>query len=302
MTDSENLIIFAQHGWADTHKPIQILAKAVAPENSKIIVPNLGYAKTWWRIDPLIDNVEKVAKKTLGEYPSVPVRIIGHSMGGLIWLEVLSRNPDWWPLIESLVLVASPVGGAHLARIIDPFEFGLGIAKDLGTNRRDIAREIVQSIPTLVIAGDIGGGTDGTVPVEATKVPNAKFIKLKGLSHPVLKKHPTVAKEILHFWSEPSVEEHFEEVDLTASIIQSFQSIPGMTDAHYRNFHHGKVLFEFNSGITILTWKNLFNVHHVFVSDSEGKCLYSGFVGWSHTKELHQTLEEIQEEFASELV
>lgn len=68
-------------------------------------------------MEPLIPTLEQYAAELLAEHPDVPVDSIGHSMGGLLWLEVLHRNSAWWPRMRSLTLVASPVAGADLARM-----------------------------------------------------------------------------------------------------------------------------------------------------------------------------------------
>ncbi|MEO0377730.1 MAG: alpha/beta hydrolase, partial [Cyanobacteria bacterium P01_A01_bin.17] len=138
LQESPQNIIYAQHGWADDHRHMEYLATQLAAPTSKIVAPNLGYWRTWLRIAPLIDRVDAIATQTHAQHPHAPMRIIGHSMGGLIWLEVLHRHPEWWPQVESLVLVGSPVGGADLARMIDPFGWGIGVARDLGKSRRGI--------------------------------------------------------------------------------------------------------------------------------------------------------------------
>ena len=50
-------ILFAQHGWADTHDRIADLAERIAPPAAIRIAPNLGYMRTWLRIEPLIADV-----------------------------------------------------------------------------------------------------------------------------------------------------------------------------------------------------------------------------------------------------
>ncbi|MGB5771128.1 MAG: alpha/beta hydrolase, partial [Crocosphaera sp.] len=96
MSDLPDFILFAQHGWADTNEEISKLAATLATPNTKIISPNLGWVKTWLSIDPLVENVVIKAQEILDKYPETPWRIIGHSMGGLIWLEVLHKHPQWW--------------------------------------------------------------------------------------------------------------------------------------------------------------------------------------------------------------
>ncbi|NEO25724.1 MAG: alpha/beta hydrolase [Kamptonema sp. SIO4C4] len=203
MTQSPSFTLFAQHGWADTHHKINTLAQQLAPDQT-VITPNLGWLKTWWRIDPLIEQVEQIAKKQFQNSPQQSWRILGHSMGGLIWLELLNRHPQWWTKIHSLVLVASPVGGADLAYLLDPQGWGLGIAQDLAQNRRSLAEKIAQQIPTLSIAGDIDQGSDGTILVESTQFAYAQSATVP-VSHPRLKNHADLIPIIRAFWQNPSI-------------------------------------------------------------------------------------------------
>jgi len=293
-TGEPNFILYAQHGWADNHQAIAALAKSVATEGTKIIAPDLGYARTWLRIETLIQTVETVATETIAKYPGVPIRIIGHSMGGLVWLEVLNRHPEWWSLIDSLVLVASPVGGADIARIFDPLGLGIGIAKDLGADRRAIAEKIAATIPTLVIVGDVDGGSDGTITVGTAKFRSAHPVYLPGLSHGALKNHPSVAAAISRFWEQ---KESLPDLDLEVDrLIQQLQAVPGMTDAHQRDFYKAAVFLECKNGVTIRTWKNPVGVDHVFVVCPKGQYLYGGFVGWLHAKDLQRVLEQIKQD------
>ncbi|MBD2094896.1 alpha/beta hydrolase [Trichocoleus sp. FACHB-591] len=296
MSETPDFILYAQHGWADSSREITALAQSIASSNTKVVTPNLGFVKTWLRIEPLIEHVEQVAIDMLATYPETPIRIIGHSMGGLIWLEVLNRHPEWWSQVDSLVLVASPVGGSDLGRIVDPLQFGLGIARDLGKNRRTIAETIAAVIPTLTIAGDYDGGSDGTIPVESSKFRHAKFVCIYGLPHATLKNHPAVAAAIRDFWGEST-----EESELSGHLIQRLRLVAGMTDAHRRDFERSQTLFTFEDGTTMRTWKNPFGVDHVFVASPRGQCLYGGFVGWLHADDLRQALEEIQREYQPQL-
>ncbi|MBE9128791.1 MULTISPECIES: alpha/beta fold hydrolase [unclassified Coleofasciculus] len=205
LEQAPDFILFVQHGWADTHLEIATFAKTLATPQTLVITPNLGWLKTWLRIKPLIKRVEKIATETIARYPHTPIRIIGYSLGGLIWVEVLNRHPEWWQNVESLVLVASPVGGVDLARHFTVLGMGIGIAGAFLQNRQPMADSIALVIPTLVIAGDIGGGSDGAVTVEETKVAGAKLVCLPGLPHPILKNHPAVAEVIREFWADPVI-------------------------------------------------------------------------------------------------
>lgn len=286
-------LLFVQHGWADDNRAMMALARRLVTDTIPVFAPSLGYVKTWVRIEPLIRAVEKLASAQITKYPDVPIKIVGHSMGGLIWLEVLHRHPEWWSRIHSLVLIGSPVGGADLARAIDPLNWGIGIAGDLGKNRKSIATAIASEIPTLVIAGDIDNGSDGTVPVESTKFPNARFICLPGLAHAVLKNYPTVAEVIQDFWLDANVGEAIVYDD----IVQRLQAIPGMTDSHRRDFSQAQIAIALPNGATIRTYKSLFGIDCVFVASPTGECLYAGFVGWLHAPDLQHALEDIRQAY-----
>lgn len=296
VTEKPDFILYAQHGWANNNNEIAKLLKRLDVPQACIINPNLGWIKTWLRIEPLIEQVERKAIETIATYPNTPMRIIGHSMGGLIWLEVLTRNPQWHSKVHSLVLIGSPVGGADLARIIDPLGVGIGIARDLGENRRQMAELIAQDIPTLVIAGDIDHGSDGTVTLEAAKFDGAKLVILPHLRHDVLKNHQQVAAVISDFWANPVITKPPSQ-DFATRLIQRLRLIPGMTDAHQRDFHRAKIYLTFDNGLTIGIWKNPLQVEHIFVANREEQCLYGGFVGWIHSRDLHQVLEEIKSDY-----
>ena len=293
-----DFILYAQHGWADTHRAIALLADSLATPNTLVITPNLGFIKTWLWIEPLIEQVEQSATEIINAYPQTPIKIIGHSMGGLIWLEVLQRHPEWWSKIHSLVLLGSPVGGADVARTIDPLGIGIGIARDLGKNRRSIAESIAKVIPTLAIAGDFDDGSDGVVTVETTKFSGSKFLSLPGIFHPALRNHPSLREIILDFWANPMITVA-PEPDFTAILIEELRLVTGITDAHRRDFHRSQPSIIFNNGIVLRTWKNFLQIDHVFVANLESEFLWGGFVGWIHAQGLDRTLNNIRQKYYS---
>ncbi len=291
--EAPDFILYTQHGWADRCQDMAALAKTLATPKTAIITPNLGWINTWFWIEPLIRQIEESITNAIATYPNTPIRIIGHSMGGLIWLEVLNRHPEWLSQVESLVLIASPIGGADLARIFDPLGLGIGMARDLGINRRTIASAIAKVIPTLIIAGDLDNGSDGTITIGTTKFNNAKFVCLPKLSHAILKNHPKVVKTIRDFWANPTLSQ--SPPDFSSELIQHLQLVPGMTDAHWRDFSGATPYLSFKNGISLLTWKNLAQVDHVFVANQQ-QCLYAGFVGWMHSHALQTTLQQLKKQ------
>ncbi|MER3432220.1 MAG: hypothetical protein C4288_02000 [Leptolyngbya sp. ERB_1_1] len=203
MSVQPQTILFAQHGMTDLSgcQTIARLAYALDLKDTLIVTPEVHWLRTLFYLEPLIQSVEAVVVETLNKYPDVPIRIIATSMGGVLWAELLDRHPEWWARVHSLVLLGSPIGGSHIARRVDPFGWGIGIARDLAVDRSAIACQIAEKIPTLVVASDCGYGHDGIVSVESTKVCGAEFVCLSGVSHPDLRIHPAVGEEILKFWA-----------------------------------------------------------------------------------------------------
>jgi pimeloyl-ACP methyl ester carboxylesterase len=292
MTKEPDFLLFAQHGWADTGNDIGRLARSLASHKTMTIVPSLNWLQTSLRIEPLIREVERLAGETIASYPETPIRIIGHSMGGLIWLEVLHRHREWWSKVHSLVVIGSPIGGSDVARKIDPFSMGIGIARDLGKNRRNLAVNIASEIPTLSIASDIGLGTDGLVTVPNTKFDRANWILISGIRHAALKCHPQVGSLIAEFWNAPQIS-NLADVNLAVKLIDRLQALPGMTDTDYRYLKRSRLAIEFDENLSIRIWHSPFKVNYVFIVD-QSKCLYAGCVGILHTKALRETLAEFK--------
>ncbi len=285
-------LLFAQHGWADTGNDIGSLIKAAASSQTLIIAPSLGLLKTFIRIKPLIEQLEKIALEIITEHPDTPIKIVGHSMGGLMWLEVLNRNPQWWHQVHSLILLGSPIGGSNIARIIDPLGIGIGTARDLGKNRRDLAEKLAQQIPTLSVASDIGMGTDGLVTVENTKFNYGNWLLISGIAHSAMKYHPDLIPVMQNFWANPRLG-NSPNKNQTNQVIQRLRSIPGMTDADYRGFERSQIIATLADGSTLHIWNNPLGVPHVYLG-KEQKCLYAGYVGLIHVRGLGQAIKDIQ--------
>ena len=297
VNSNPDFLLFAQHGWADNGNDINRLASALAKPRTLVTTPSLGIIRTFIRIELLINKLEKIVLRTIDNYPHTPLKIIGHSMGGLIWLELLARHPEWWQKVHSLVVIGSPIGGSDLARIIDPLDLGIGTAKDLGKNRRPLAERIAQHIPTLSIASNLSCGSDGLVTVENTKFAGATFVLMSGIRHAALKCHPRVVPIIQEFWANPQIKQAPDQ-NTTTQLIRSLQAIPGMTDADYKHIAKASTAIELPNKITLRTWKNFLGVHHVFVTDEAENCLYAGYVGWLHVAELSKNLAKIASEIA----
>ncbi|MBE9045037.1 alpha/beta hydrolase [Pleurocapsales cyanobacterium LEGE 10410] len=292
--NNPDFLLFAQHGWADTGNSIGSLAKAVANAQTLITVPSLGLIKTFIRIEPLVEQLEQIAANVINNHPDTPIKIVGHSMGGLLWLEVLNRNPQWWNKVHSLILLGSPVGGSNIARIIDPLNLGIGTAADLGKSRRDMAEKIAQQIPTLSVASDMGMGTDGLVTVENTKFDYANWLLVSDIPHSAMRYHSEMIPVIQDFWIDPQLGFLATE-NLANRLIRLLRSVPGMTDADYRDFERSQVVVSFADGVTLHTWNHPLGVAHVYLSKNSQQCLYAGYVGLLHAKDLRRAIAEIRQ-------
>ncbi|MEA5462809.1 alpha/beta fold hydrolase [Leptothoe sp. PORK10 BA2] len=288
-----DVIIFSQHGMTDDNTDMVNLAAQLQVPQSYIVAPNLGWLNTVVDFQGLLETVETSATEAFQRYPDTPARILAVSLGGILWIEALSRHREWWPRIESLVLLGVPIGGAHLARMVDPFGWGIGIAKPLGQNRRPLAETITAEIPTLVIAGDMfQKGYDMVVPVETTKLNHAHFVCLNNVTHKQLKMHSDVVKTIQNFWTEPQEPLPANPKSLVTDVVDYFRQVNGMTNSSQRYLKKAKTQIHLTDGTTIRTYTNGAGVKHVFVVDIDDQCRFSGYVGWVHTAGLDDAIKQ----------
>ncbi len=97
------------------------------------------------------------------------------------------------------------------------------------------------------------------------------------------------------------LEEWNTEAEIATSISQIAQkvveilvNVPGMTQAHSRNFRRSTPIFTLKDGTVIKVFINPANVKHIFLADSNNKMLFGGYVGWIDTKGLNQAIENIK--------
>ena len=287
-------LVFSQHGMANTHRGMEALAKRNSDHTDRIIAADLGCVRTLLSLEPLITKMELIAAQEIHNYPDVPIRIIGFSLGGVIWTEILTRHPEWWSRVESLVLLGSPIGGAHLAKIVDPLDLmHSAIAQDLGVDRRPLAEAIAQVIPTLIIAGDRKRGSDGTVLVQTTQFQHAKFVCIPGVKHSRLKSNDAVDSSIQSFWAEKIKTIVLSEKTSLTEIISQLRSVPGITDARSRHFKRSKPIGIVKEGVVLRVWKNPLGVKHIFLENERGECTFSGYVGLVHQGGLDRAIQSM---------
>jgi hypothetical protein len=288
-------LLFAQHGWADTNQAMQRFGETVATPGSLVIAPNLGYIRSWLRIEPLIEIAEHQAVQALAEYPDARIRVVGHSMGGLIWIELLTRHPEWLGRVDRLALIGCPVGGAELAGILDPL--GLTIGRDLRVDRRAKAEAIAAAVPTLTIVGDLFGPHDGTVSHGSARLENARFVLTPSASHAALRHSLVVTRLVRAFFEQPTP----PTTDLD-DLVTRIQAVPGIRAADSRLLRLSSVALMLLDGSTVRTLSVIPGVELVFVTDGEGRCAYAGAVSGSNRPALRQVLDEAREHHRSALL
>ena len=167
-------------------------------------------------------------------------------MGGLIWVELLTRHPEWQARTDRLALIGCPVGGAELAGILDPL--GLTIGRDLRVDRRARAEAIASTVPTITIVGDLLGQHDGTVSHMSARLANARFVLTPSASHAALRNSRTVAQLVRAFFEQPDP----PAVDHEAMAAR-LQAIPGIMAAEPGLMLVAKVTMMLADGTTIRT-------------------------------------------------
>jgi pimeloyl-ACP methyl ester carboxylesterase len=293
--DPVETLLFAQHGWADDNRAMQRFGESLALPRTRVIATKLGYVRTWLRIEPLIATAERVAEDALAQHPNARLRIVGHSMGGLIWIELLTRHPEWLVRTDRLALVGCPVGGAELAGLLDPL--GLTIGRDLKVDRRARAEAIAAEVPTLAIIGDLLGSHDGTVSHESARFQNARFVRAPSASHASSRHSPWVARLVRAFFEDPSP----PSVDLDA-LVARIAAIPGIRPGESRLLQLAQVAIMLADGTTIGTLSSIPGLRLVFVADGEGRCVYAGQVPRASRPALEEALEEIRAQHRSALL
>lgn len=283
MSHAPTRLLFLQHGLSDSVAPFQSLARQLPADGALICTPQLNRLSTWLHMEPLIAATEAQVAPLLAAHPQLPARAIGHSMGGLIWLELLQRHPEWHARVEYLALVASPVAGATLARGIDPFGWGLGVARDLARDRRALAEQIASAIPTLVIAGE----RDRIVPPSETRIAGALWLCLPTLNHETIRDHPMTARMITRFWDGAL------DTGATGAVIAALRSMPDIADAHPRDLPKAQLAALLSDGGTLRTWTNPLGYEHIFVVDRTGDLRFGGFVWPNRAAALRQMVAQL---------
>jgi DnaJ-class molecular chaperone len=85
--------------------------------------------------------------------------------------------------------------------------------------------------------------------------------------------------------------------NVLGQVISVLNQVPGMNQAHSRDFNRASPKFELCDGSVVKTWKNPVGVDHVFIADKSGNMMFGGLVGWIHSDGLMETIAQIHRDF-----
>ena len=85
--------------------------------------------------------------------------------------------------------------------------------------------------------------------------------------------------------------------NIAEQVVYILSKVPGMTQAHSRNFKRATPYFTMHDGSVVKIFKNPVGVKHIFIANSDGEMTFGGFVMWIHTDRLNDTIAFIKLQF-----
>lgn len=183
---------------------LYLLRKRLEPEG--FVTRQFSYRSV---AESLNDNAARLAR-FLAEVPGERVHLVGHSLGGVVLLRMLEREP---PARDGrVVCLASPLRGSRAARALADWPAG---GRLLGKSSVYFLDE--QGLPPWsggrqlgIIAGDVPMGLghlfgkvpaphDGTIAVEETRLAGATDHIVLPVSHLSVLLSRSAADQVLHF-------------------------------------------------------------------------------------------------------
>lgn len=164
-------------------------------------VDTFGYASVFGGPDVAVPQLLQRLKD------SGPVALVGHSLGGLVALEALRRQPDL--PVSRVVCLGSPLRGSGTARTLAEhgWSMALGRSSELlldglpAWEGRAQVGLIAGSVPHGLgsLLGAIGDSSDGTVALDETRLPGLADHCVVAASHSGLVFSPDAARQTAAF-------------------------------------------------------------------------------------------------------
>lgn len=144
---------------------------------------------------PLESNVARFARFAHDSFNGRPAHFVGHSLGGVLILEMLNKHPEIG--LASAVLLGAPVRGCLAGRRLGSAQVGRWMMGACGDICPERAASWQRKAPLGVIAGTLPlglgralgrlpGPNDGVVRVEETAVDGMSACRLVPLGHSML--------------------------------------------------------------------------------------------------------------------
>jgi len=151
---------------------------------------------------PLASNIERLARFAREHVDGRPAHFVGHSLGGVLVYDTLSRHPEL--ASGHVVLLGAPVRGCHAGRRLGGAALGrwlLGACRERWQEhearwtRREPLGVIAGTLPVGLgrLLGALPGDNDGVVCVEETGVHGMSDRVLVREPHSLLTVSPRVA-------------------------------------------------------------------------------------------------------------
>jgi pimeloyl-ACP methyl ester carboxylesterase len=138
---------------------------------------------------------------------SGPVSLVGHSLGGLVALEALRRQPDL--PVSRVVCLGSPLRGSSTARSLADHGWALALGRSSGMlldglpawEGRARVGLVAGSVPHGLgsLLGALGESSDGTVGLDETRLPGLADHCVVPASHSGLVFSPDAARQTAAF-------------------------------------------------------------------------------------------------------
>jgi pimeloyl-ACP methyl ester carboxylesterase len=171
-------------------------------------VTRFGYAS----VKRVPDHNSQRLARLVESLPDDPIHLVGHSMGGVMILQVLKKWSD--PRVRRVVLLGSPVTGSRAGRDLSRSAGGrwmLGRSLPLWSDTQ--TPQAPPGVEIGVIAGDVPLGlarlfarlpkpNDGVVAVEETRVDGAADALVMRVNHTGMILSPAVAGQVCAFLKE----------------------------------------------------------------------------------------------------
>jgi len=156
--------------------------------------------------DTLQENAAQLAQ-FVSSLPAPTIHLVGHSMGGLVILDMLNgTTPD--PRIGRVVLLGTPCAGCHASRRLDSFRFGKRILGRCMPTEPQIWSAGENEVGVLSGTSSFGLGriirdvpqpNDGVVAVAETLLPGMRDQLSLSVAHSQMLISAEVAKQVCAF-------------------------------------------------------------------------------------------------------